>query len=146
MSRADPDEPQPGETGVDPRLAAHGLLSYLEIPAVDARSSAVFYREVFGWNVRALDASKPGFGDPAGRLIGRRVTGRTVSSEPGFFPYLYVDGIQEVVKRVLEQGGKVVEPPSAEGNLWDARIRDPAGNLVGIWQQCQGRSWKSGVS
>jgi predicted enzyme related to lactoylglutathione lyase len=49
--------------------------------------------------------------------------------------YFYVDRIDDVVRRVVASGGEVVEPPYAEGNLWVATIRDPAGNLFGIWQE-----------
>ena len=35
-------------TGVETRLARHGGLSYLHIPAVDVRQSAAFYEQVFG--------------------------------------------------------------------------------------------------
>ena len=45
------------------RLARHGGLSYLEIPAVDPRRSAAFYAAVLGWNVRGQDSDDPRFED-----------------------------------------------------------------------------------
>jgi len=32
-------------------------------------------------------------------------------------------------------GGEVVRAPYQEGNLWVATFRDPAGNVVGLWQE-----------
>jgi predicted enzyme related to lactoylglutathione lyase len=57
-----------------------------------------------------------------------------VSREPGILPYIYVDHIDEVVRRVVTQGGQIVKPVDPEGNLWVATFRDPTGNLMGIWQ------------
>jgi predicted enzyme related to lactoylglutathione lyase len=49
-------------------------------------------------------------------------------------PFIYVDRIDAIVKRIMQAGGQIVEPPHPEGNLWVATFRDPAGNLLGIWQ------------
>jgi predicted enzyme related to lactoylglutathione lyase len=72
-----------GGGGVDARLARHGGLSYLEIPALDPRRSAAFYEKVLGWNVREPGTDEPRFDDPSGHLIGRWVTGRAISSAGG---------------------------------------------------------------
>jgi predicted enzyme related to lactoylglutathione lyase len=128
------ESPKPNHGGVDERLARHGHLSYLEIPALDIERSAAFYESVFGWSIRRRDTGQASFDDPSGDLIGRWVTGRVVSREPGLLPYIYVDHIDAIVARVVTQGGEVVEPPYPEGNLWVATFRDPAGNVMGVWQ------------
>jgi predicted enzyme related to lactoylglutathione lyase len=125
---------QSGGTGVDARLARHGGLSYLEIPALDARRSSLFYERVLGWNLRERETDNPRFDDATGYLIGRWVAGRAISREPGLLPYIYVDHIDEAVERVAAHGGEIVKPPYAEGNLWVATFRDPAGNVIGLWQ------------
>jgi predicted enzyme related to lactoylglutathione lyase len=119
--------------GVDPRLAKHGKLSYIEIPAIDTLRSAEFYAKVFGWNVRG-DAEHAGFDDPSGELIGHWVTGRAISREPGVLPYIYVQGIDKTLDDVTKEGGEVVLAPRPEGDLCVATFRDPAGNLMGMWQ------------
>jgi predicted enzyme related to lactoylglutathione lyase len=129
------DEAQkPDGGGVEERLARQGRVSYLEIPAVDAEQSAAFYEAVFGWRVERRPTGHRNFDDGGGGLIGRWATDRAVSREPGLLPYIYVDGIDATVERILKQGGEVVEAPYPEGDLWVARFRDPAGNLMGIWQ------------
>jgi predicted enzyme related to lactoylglutathione lyase len=120
---------------VDEQLARHGALSYLEIPAVEVRRSAAFYANVFGWNVSDGDSDNPKFADQTGHLIGRWVTGRAISLEPGLLPYIYVDRIDDVVKRVVPQGGEILREPYCEGNLLVATVRDPAGNVIGLWQE-----------
>ena len=49
-------------------------------------------------------------------------------------PYFYVDCLDEALTRVIPQGGDVVEGPHPEGNLRVATVRDPAGNVIGLWQ------------
>jgi uncharacterized protein len=121
-------------TGVDTSLARHGGLSYLEIPAIDAQQSAAFYGQVLGWNLERRETGDPRFEDATGHLIGRWVTGRPPSREPGLLAYFYVDRIDDALSRVVAHGGEVVRSPYAEGNLWVAIIRDPAGNAIGIWR------------
>jgi predicted enzyme related to lactoylglutathione lyase len=129
------DEPDKRDIGgVDVGLAHHGHMSYLEIPANDVGQSANFYAAVFGWLISPRDAENCSFDDRSGTLIGRWTTGRTVSREPGILPYIYVDHIDEVVSRIVGQGGEVVKPVYREGDLWVARFHDPAGNLMGVWQ------------
>jgi predicted enzyme related to lactoylglutathione lyase len=125
-------------SGVDACLARNGGLSYLEIPAIDPRQSAVFYEKVVGWNVRGADTAEPRFSDATGHLIGRWVCGRAISREAGLLPYIYVDHIDEAVKRVAAYGGEIIEATYPEGNLLVALIRDPAGNAIGLWQQGTG--------
>ena len=48
--------------------------------------------------------------------------------------YYYVDRIDDVMKQVDVRGGEVVKPPYAEGNLWLAQVRDPAGDF-GLWEE-----------
>jgi predicted enzyme related to lactoylglutathione lyase len=125
---------KPENPGVDPTLARHGGLSYLEIPAVNPPKSAAFYAQLLGWKVDGADSDHPKFTDQTGHLLGRWVTG-VPAQEPGLLPYIYVNGLHDIVKRVETLGGQIVKPPYAEGNLWVATIRDPAGNVIGLWTQ-----------
>jgi predicted enzyme related to lactoylglutathione lyase len=135
MAESNHEAKPTGGTGVDACLARHGGLSYLEIPALEARQSAAFYAKVLGWNLREQDTEDPRFTDVTGHLIGRWVTGRLISREPGLLPYIYVDRIDDVIERVPAYGGEVLKAPYPEGNLWVATVRDPAGNVIGLWQQ-----------
>jgi predicted enzyme related to lactoylglutathione lyase len=126
--------PTPASGTVERGLARHGHVSYLEIPAIDGEQSAAFYEAVLGWNIRRREGGQRSFDDGSGDLIGRWVTGRAAAREPGLVPYIYVDRIVDVVERVVTHGGEVVAPPHPEGDLWVATFRDPAGNLMGLWQ------------
>jgi len=128
------NQDQETPSGVSARLHRHGKVSYLEIPAVEVRRSATFYEKVFGWNIRG-DGDRRSFDDAPGDLIGGWVTGRAISSEPGLLPYIYVDRIDYTLDQIMAEGGQVVRAPYPEGDLWVATFRDPAGNVIGVWQQ-----------
>jgi len=120
---------------VDAELARDGGISYLHIPAVDARTSAEFYETVFGWTVHGKDTSRPSFSDRTGHVAGAWMTDQEVSATPGLLPYIYVDDVRTVVECIEANGGEIVVAPYAEGNLTVATFRDPAGNVMGLWQE-----------
>jgi predicted enzyme related to lactoylglutathione lyase len=122
---------------MDNPLARHGGLSYLEIPAVHPRQSADFYAHVLGWQIDERAADDFRFSDGNGLLIGRFAIDRAASREPGLVPFIYVESLDAAVARVVAKGGEIVKPPYAEGDVRVARIRDPAGNLLGLWQFAQ---------
>jgi uncharacterized protein len=111
-----------------------GGISYLRIPAEDAQSSAAFYEAVFGWNVRA-DREEPSFEDGSGHVIGHFVGDQPVAGEAGIRPYVFVESVDHTLDEVVAHGGAIVTPPYPEGDLRVATFRDPAGNVVGLWQQ-----------
>lgn len=123
------------EERVDAPLARDGGISYLHIPAVDARASADFYEAVFGWDVNGKDTNRPSFTDGGGHIAGAWMTDQEPSRTPGLLPYVYVDRIDDAVARVEANGGVIVVPPYPEGNLRVATFRDPAGNVIGLWQE-----------
>lgn len=112
-------------------------LCYLEIPAIDLNRSVTFYEKTFGWNIRRRDSTHPSFDDATGDVSGAWVTGRDISSRPGLLPYVWVDSIDATLSKVLAQGGAVVEGPHPDfpgGTCLIATFRDPAGNVIGLYQ------------
>lgn len=122
----------PAGTGVEGTVARPGGVSYLRIPARDIGQSAAFYRDVFGWDVHG-DPAAPGFSDGTGHVIGHWRTDLPAAGEAGVLPYVYVSHLGDTLRTAAERGAEVVTPPYAEGNLRVATIRDPAGNVIGIW-------------
>ena len=125
---------EPSRTsGVDDRLAGHGGLSYLEIPT-RVRRSAIFFQHVLGWRLDERSSADIRFSDASGHLIGRWVSGCQLCREPGLLPHFYVEHIDDALGMVARYGGEVISAPYAEGDLWVATVRDPAGNVLGLWQ------------
>ena len=134
MHPTENQQPASEHPGVDAILTRHGGLTYLEIPAKNPQQSAAFYQNVLGFLARDPDSKEPKFSDPTGDLIGRWITGREPSANPGLLPYFYVDRIDDAVNKVVPNGGKILKPPYTEGNLFVALVQDPAGNTIGLWQ------------
>jgi hypothetical protein len=111
-----------------------GGISYLEIPAPDPSLLAVFYRDVFGWAVRT-DRADPSFEDSTGHVIGHFKPDLLVAGESGMLAYVYVDSVDETIRKVTANGGEVARQPYPEGDLRVATFRDPAGNITGLWQR-----------
>lgn len=120
---------------VEARLTRHGGISYLHLPAIDVHQSAAFYEQVFGWKIHGRDTDRPSFDDGTGHVSGAWMTDQAISREPGLLPYIYVDRIDDIIEQIAAQGGEVIKAPYPEGNLWVATFRDPAGNVIGLWQE-----------
>jgi uncharacterized protein len=119
---------------VNPTLG-NGKICYLEIPATDIDESVSFYQAVFGWRVRTRDDGSVAFDDGVGEVSGTWVTGRAPSSEPGLLVYIMVDSVTAACEAVLANGGQVVQPVGADAPEITARFRDPAGNVLGLYQE-----------
>ena len=115
MAKNDNEQARNSGPGVGSNLARNGGLSYLEIPAVDVRESAAFCEKVLGWKLRGHDTDDPRFEDATGHLIGRWVTGRLISREPGLLPYIYVNDIDRAVEQAEAHGGEVVKRLTRKG-------------------------------
>jgi uncharacterized protein len=127
-----------------------GTLNYLQVPASDLDASATFYQDVFGWRINRYPSPAPnrdqpqtgyvGFVDSSGNVGGEFVVDRPASREPGILPSIGVDSIDQTLESVVEHGGEVVRPRTAivEGVDWQAQFRDPAGNVMALFESGQG--------
>jgi predicted enzyme related to lactoylglutathione lyase len=118
----------------EPTVFRVGGISYLRIPAEDPRRTAAFYQAVFGWRLGG-DADEPSFEDGTGHVIGHFMADLPVAGEAGVQPYIYVERIDDALDKLAVNGGEIVTAPYPEGDLWVATFRDPAGNVVGVWQR-----------
>lgn len=109
-------------------------LNYLEIPAADAQRAARFYGAVLGWKIEVRPGGDPRFQDDGAQLIGRWIIGRPSAKDSGIVPYFTVDSVAEAAARAPDHGGEVIDAPFREGDLLVSRLRDPEGNVIGIWQ------------
>lgn len=107
---------------------------YIEMPAVNPEESAVFYQRVFGWNLRRRSADDISF-DDAGMVSGQFVTDRPPHTEPGLIVYIMVDDAEATVAAVEAAGGKITRPLGYAAPEIVAQFADPAGNILGIYQE-----------
>jgi predicted enzyme related to lactoylglutathione lyase len=118
-----------------PPTLGNGKICYLEIPASDVRRSVEFYQKVFGWAIRSRGDGSTAFDDAVGEVSGTWVTGRPPSREPGLLIYVMVDSVAATIDAVLAHGGELVQPIGRDAPEVTARFRDPAGNVIGLYQE-----------
>jgi hypothetical protein len=112
----------------------NGKICYLEMPATDIARSADFYKKVFGWNIRKRGDGTTAFDDTTGEVSGAWVLGRPPASAPGLLFYIFVDSVAAAVDAVIANGCVIVQPIGADAPEITARFRDPAGNIIGLYQ------------
>jgi uncharacterized protein len=115
--------------------SVNGKICYLEIPTEDVDHSAAFYGSVFGWTTRRRGDGVLAFDDATGEVSGAWVTGRPPSPAPGLLVYVMVDSVADTLEAVTANGGEVVQPIGADAPEITARIRDPGGNVIGLYQE-----------
>jgi predicted enzyme related to lactoylglutathione lyase len=117
-----------------PPTFGNGKICYIEIPATDIARSADFYECVFGWTIRTNKDGKTSFDDGVGEVSGTWVLGRPPDSTPGLMVYVMVDDAAVTIDLIVENGGEIVQPIGADTPEITARFRDPAGNVIGIYE------------
>ena len=113
----------------------NGKICYLEIPAIDISISSTFYQQVFGWRTRQRGDGSIAFDDTVGQVSGTWVIGRKAATEPGLLIYIMVDSVAASVDAVKAHGGRIVQPIGMDAPEITARFSDPAGNVLGLYQQ-----------
>lgn len=114
---------------------AHGDITHIDIPVSNLAKGAEFYSGLFGWRIVEL----PGFeGYPMWRAPNKS-SGGGLAPRSGDFAqprsYVEVDSIDDTLAAVLAAGGEVVTgKEQISDTSWWAAIRDPDGNVLGLYE------------
>lgn len=108
----------------DPRFPAN-TIAHFDVAGPDLEALGTFYEQVLGWQA---EAKGPGYsllrtpeGGPDGALV---------EAEPGSLTVgIVVDDLDAAVE-IAAQMGTVEMPPTDNGWVTKAQVRDPAGNLL----------------
>ncbi len=122
---------------VDADAAAVGRIAWLDLTISDASATRDFYRQVIGWSVQEVEMESGGEryadynmlredGSPAAGIC--HAHGQNVGLPPVWLVYLPVADLAESLRRVREEGGKVIKEMQREnGEHAYAVIQDPVG-------------------
>ena len=113
----------------------NGKICYIQFPATDVARSADFYKSVFGWNIRHRSDGRIAFDDGVNQVSGEWVLDRPPAAQPGLLVYIMVDSVTATIDSIVANGGEIVQPVGADAPEITARFRDPAGNVIGIYQE-----------
>ena len=112
-----------------------GKICYIEIPAIDIAESAQFYQQVFGWHTRQRGDGSAAFDDTVGEVSGTWVLGLPPATNPGLIVSIMVANAATTIEAIIAAGGKIVLPVNPDEQEVYAHFSDPAGNVLGIYQQ-----------
>jgi uncharacterized protein len=140
-----PAEAMPPGDGTASRdaAAAVGRIAWLDLTVPDAAATRDFYRRVVGWSVQDVVMEDGGEryadfnmlgddGSPAAGVCHAR--GVNVGLPSVWMIYLPVGDLAESLRRVQEEGGRVVKVMEADGNVAYAAIEDPVGAYLALSQ------------
>jgi predicted enzyme related to lactoylglutathione lyase len=126
------------ENSIHPKYG-NGKICYIEMPAININASASFYQKVFGWQIRQRGDGHTAFDDGVGEVSGTWVTGRTAAANPGLLVYIMVNSVAVTLELILNNGGTLVQPIGMDAPEITARFSDPAGNIIGLYQEPNSR-------
>jgi predicted enzyme related to lactoylglutathione lyase len=114
---------------------SHGDITHIDIPVSDLARAAVFYGELFGWQI----AEAPGFeGYPMWQAPNKVSGGGLAPRSEGFRQprsYVEVDSIDEALAKAVASGGTVLmEKTAISDTSWWAVLGDPDGNHIGLYE------------
>lgn len=117
---------------------------HFEIPADNVVRAQDFYKNIFGWKivevpgmdyyfVTTVEADQNMVPKEPGAINGGMLK-RSVSNEQPII-VIQVPSIEEYLKKISNNGGKVVLPKMAVGSFgFYARVTDTEGNVIGLWE------------
>jgi uncharacterized protein len=90
---------------------------------------------VFWLEDRATSDGHTAFDDTTGEVSGTWVLERSPANEPGLLIYVMVDSVAATLDAVVAAGGEIVQPIGKDAPEITARLRDPEGNVIGLYQE-----------
>ena len=87
------------------------------------------------FKVRTRGDGHLAFDDAVGQVSGTWVLGRRPMTEVGLMIYIMVDNVAATIETIVANGGVIVQPIGCDAPEITARFSDPAGNILGLYQQ-----------
>ncbi len=121
-----------------------GKVVHFEIPADDVARAKKFYNTVFGWNftdypemeytgVRTVESDENGMPKETGAINGGMVKRQDPVKTP--IITIQVDNMDQAAATIEKNGGKIVRPKIAIGDMgFAAYFKDTEGNVIGLFQ------------
>ena len=110
---------------------------HFELPYDDGGRARTFYEELFDWQIQGWGES-PTYQLATTGSGGLGIDGALYQRrEPdlGVLVYVAVPDVVDVLARAERAGATVVQPKTQIGGVgWSAVLRDPEGNLVGLFE------------
>ena len=132
-----PDNADPTDAG-----ARVGCVSWLDLTVSDASATRDFYRQVVGWSMQDVEMEDGGEGYADYNMLGGDGTpvagvcharGTNLGLPPVWLIYLPVGDFGESLRRVREEGGKILKKTHGpDGEYAYAVVQDPVGACLAL--------------
>ncbi|NHI93873.1 MAG: VOC family protein [Candidatus Lokiarchaeota archaeon] len=104
---------------------------HIDIPVDDIEKAENFYSKLFDWEFTKVSDEYMTFTSaktPSGAfyLV-------TDLPEPGICPYVWTKDIDDVLDKVIDQGGRIVQNKTTIPSGFQAIFIDPFGNRIGVY-------------
>ena len=115
-------------------MADH-LIAHIEIPSSDLNQTKDFFTKVFGWEFKPFGNGYMLFNNHKGIMAGIREVKKVNSGDTTVF-HINVQNIEEILDVVKANGGSVFKEKTVIPAMgWYALIKDPQGNIIGLYQK-----------
>ncbi len=121
-----------------------GRVVHFEVPFDDGDRARGFYKEAFGWQLMEMPEMgytivMTGPSDDSGPTEAGFINGGMLSREQAATrgPVIVVDveSIDAALARIGDLGGDTLVPRQPVGDMgFSAYVRDPEGNVIGLWE------------
>ena len=113
----------------------NGKICYIVMPAIDVNQSSAFYSNVFNWIIRHREDGSVSFDDSVTEVSGTWVTDRKPANDESIIIYIMVANAEKTILSIVENGGAITQQIGKDFPEVTAHFSDPAGNILGIYQQ-----------
>jgi len=113
-----------------------------ELPVGNLKRASEFYKKAFGWQivpwngaygVVTVPEDKNWVPKEKGAINGEMYRRESKNEKPALV--ILVPSIARTIAKLKRAGGKVVSEKEAYGEWgWYARVKDPEGNVFGLWE------------
>lgn len=119
-----------------------GRVAWMDLTIDDADNVSEFYSQVVGWDIQSFDMG--GYNDycmndpKSGETLAGvcHAKGPNAGLPPVWMMYVGVENMEQSLKAVTEQGGKVLGDKRSDGKGGHyCMIQDPAGAYLTLWEK-----------
>ena len=114
---------------------ADQLIAHIEIPSSNLDETKRFLNKVFGWEFKPFGNGYMLFNNHKGIMVGIRKVEKVNSGDTTVF-HINVQNIDETLNAAKSSGGSIFKEKTVIPAMgWYALIKDPQGNIIGLYQK-----------
>ncbi len=108
------------------------VIVHFDIPVDDVQIAKAFYAKLFDWQFNIVSdiyvSITTGTNSPTGAFV--KVTELPT---PGISPYIWTKDIDDILDKVIDNGGRIYQNKSPSHSGFQAVFIDPFGNKIGLY-------------